>query len=136
MKLAIVTDDGDYVSQHFGRARYFKIYTIEDGKITGSELRERTAGHFGGHHHHHEEGHHHGEHDHGHSAGAMHRHDAIAQEIADCQAVIAGGMGMGAFESMRSKGLEVILTNYHGTEETATAFAEGKIENLADSRTH
>ena len=37
--------DGDYVDQHFGRARYYKIYEIEDNKITNVEMRQRGVGH-------------------------------------------------------------------------------------------
>ena len=42
MKVAIVTNDGEYVSQHFGRSRYYKIYTIEDNQIKNVELRGRA----------------------------------------------------------------------------------------------
>lgn len=46
MKVAIVTNDGEYVSQHFGRSRYYKIYTIENNEIQNVEMRERGTGHL------------------------------------------------------------------------------------------
>ncbi len=136
MKVAIVTDDGDYVSQHFGRAKYYKIYTIENGAITETELRQRGTGHHAPnaqHHSHTEEIEREG---HGYTADAMDKHRSMAAEIADCKALIAGGMGRGAYESFTSAGLEVIMTKYNWTEEAITAYLENKIENLVDQRTH
>lgn len=136
MKIAVVTNNGDHVSQHFGRSRYFKIYTVEEGKITGNEMRERKTGHFGVHHHEHNHHHHHEGHGRGTSSEAMRGHDAMAEEISDCQVLIAGGMGMGAVNSFKAKGIEVILTDYQSIEEAVTAYAEGKIKNLIDERMH
>ena len=42
MKVAIVTNDGDYVNPHFGRADYFKIYHIENNQIVQVEMRQRN----------------------------------------------------------------------------------------------
>jgi predicted Fe-Mo cluster-binding NifX family protein len=45
MKLAGITDDGRTISLHFGRARYYLVVTVEDGKIAGQELREKAGHH-------------------------------------------------------------------------------------------
>ena len=37
MKIAVTYENGQ-VFQHFGHTEAFKIYTVEDGKITGSEI--------------------------------------------------------------------------------------------------
>lgn len=37
MKIAVTFEDGQ-VFQHFGHAKKFKIYSVADGKITGSEV--------------------------------------------------------------------------------------------------
>ena len=138
MKVAIVTDDGDYVSQHFGRARYYKIYTIENGEITETEMRQRGTGHHApsARQTTHSEEHAHGTEGHGYTADAMDKHRSMAAEIADCTVLIAGGMGRGAYESFTSAGLEVIMTKYNWTEEAVTAYMEDKIENLVEQRTH
>ncbi len=136
MKIAVVTDDGDYVSQHFGRSRYYKIYTVENGEYLHTEMRPRTIGHHGyqppvsGEHE--EEDHSRG---HGYGADARAKHQLMAQQIADCDVLIAGGMGRGAYEQFRQAGLEVVLTDYESVEEAVTAYVEGKIRNLADERT-
>ncbi len=137
MKIAIVTVDGETVSQHFGRSRYYKIYTLEEGDPVDVEMRERGTGHFapGGDHHHHHEHHDQGQ-GHGYGREAMDKHASMAREIADCDVLIAGGMGRGAYESFRASGLEVILTNLHDINDVVNTFAEGKLQNLADERTH
>jgi len=141
MKVAIVTDDGDYVSQHFGRAKYYKIYTIEDGAVTETEMRQRGTGHHAPNANQQEQQQHQAtEADsaegHGYTADAVNKHRSMAAEIADCKALIAGGMGSGAYESFTSAGLDVIMTKFSWTEEAITAYIENKIENLVEQRTH
>jgi len=135
MKVAIVTSDGDYVDQHFGRARYYKIYEIEDGKIVNVEMRQRGVGH-------HAPGQTH-EHKtidpdapHGTDSVSQNKHAQMAMEISDCKVLIAGGMGRGAYDSFKAAGLDVILTDYSWIEEVITAYMENKIENLYEKRTH
>jgi predicted Fe-Mo cluster-binding NifX family protein len=45
MKIAVVTDDGKMISQHFGRAVHYLVLTVEDGKITRRELRDKPGHH-------------------------------------------------------------------------------------------
>ncbi|HDL79036.1 MAG TPA: dinitrogenase iron-molybdenum cofactor biosynthesis protein, partial [Bacteroidetes bacterium] len=63
------------------------------------------------------------------------RHGMMAAEISDCDILIAGGMGSGAYESFKAAGLEVILTDYDSIEEAVTGYIEGKIKNLYEERT-
>ncbi|MEN6409046.1 MAG: cupin domain-containing protein, partial [Anaerolineaceae bacterium] len=52
MKIAFITDDGKSISQHFGRASYYLVLTVEEGKIVNREMRSKL-GHnqLGGEHH-------------------------------------------------------------------------------------
>ena len=139
MKIAIVTTDGETVSQHFGRSPYYKIYTFEEGDPVAVEMRQRSTGHFDPRQRH-EETHHHG-HDHaaeghGYGAEARDKHASMAAELADCDVLVAGGMGRGAYESFRQAGLEVILTGLREINDVINAYTEGTLENLADERTH
>lgn len=136
MKIAIVTNDGETISQHFGRSRYYKIYSIENNKVVGHELRERGVGHFARqqpqpfHEPHQDQT---GRH--GYGAEAASRHAAMAAEISDCNVLIAGGMGMGAYESFQSAGLEVIMTDKVNTDEAVNAYLAGNLKNLVQERT-
>ena len=137
MKIAVVTDDGEFVSQHFGRARYYKIYSIEGNEVKAQELRERRSGHFARqastplHQPHEEPG---GRH--GFGAEAQGRHARMAAEIGDCQVLLAGGMGAGAYESFKAAGLEVILTDMANINEALSAYLAGTLRNLYGERTH
>ena len=52
MKIAVITDDANTISAHFGRAHHFLVFTLKDGVIANRELRDK-AGHdnFAGHNH-------------------------------------------------------------------------------------
>ncbi len=137
MKVAIVTMDGNTVSQHFGRSPYYRIITIENGQITGDEIRQRGTGHFArqgqaSHQHHH-----HDNHSGGHGTGpeARSKHAAMAQEISDCDILVAGGMGSGAYQHFTQEGLKVYLTDLRNIEDVVIALIKGELKNLANERT-
>ena len=43
MKIAAITDDGKTISQHFGRAAYYLVATVENGQIVDREMREKLG---------------------------------------------------------------------------------------------
>jgi len=123
MKIAVITDDEKTISQHFGRAKYYLVVTIEENKVTRRELREKLGhGHFSqmGH----EE---HSQGDHGLDASSHGKHAQMAEVISDCDSVICGGMGMGAYESMRRLNIRPIVTDLHDVEACINAFINGKL---------
>jgi len=48
MKIAVPTDDGKTISQHFGRARSFAIFEVENGEIVSKELIDSNTPHSRG----------------------------------------------------------------------------------------
>ena len=127
MKIAVISEDGTTISQHFGRALYYVVVTVEDGGVVDKETREKAG--------HHSFAHQHQEHDttgekHGFGAGAQSRHAAMAEAIADCKVLIAGGMGWGAYENMTSRGIETIVTDIKNIDEAVKLYLEGKLINL------
>jgi predicted Fe-Mo cluster-binding NifX family protein len=126
MKIAVVTEDGVNVSQHFGRAPYYLVFNVEDGKITSREQRPKTGHqHFAGH------GEPAGAH-HGFDAASQARHASMINTIADCQVVIAGGMGWGAYESLKNRSLEVVVTDVPNIDEAVNLYIKGKLPNLME----
>ena len=123
MKIAIITDDGKSISQHFGRATHYMVLTIEEGKIINRELREKM-GHnqFSGESH--EE--HHGE-SHGMDEAHHDRHAQMAGSISDCEAVICGGMGMGAYQSMLRLNIKPVVTDLQDIETIAQSYIAGNM---------
>ncbi len=129
MKIAAISEDGTTVSQHFGRAPYYLVVTVENGKVVNKEKRDKAGHHtFAA-----------GQHPdtalgerHGYDAGAQSRHATMAQSIDDCQVLIAGGMGWGAYESLKSHGIETIVTDVQNIEEAVRLYVDSKLPNLME----
>ncbi|MGC8788078.1 MAG: NifB/NifX family molybdenum-iron cluster-binding protein [Anaerolineae bacterium] len=127
MKIAAVSEDGKTISQHFGRAPFYVVLTIEDNKIIGREIRDKV-GHaqFAGEPH--DEGSHGTDpRGHGFDAGAQSRHARMAAAIADCQVLLARGMGTGAYESMRQAGIRPFITDIASIDEAVQAYLSGRL---------
>ena len=128
MKVAVITDDGHEISQHFGRASHFLVLTIEDGKVTQREMRDKLGhAHFGGEEHHAEHGQ-----AHGFGPQAHDRHLRMSESIADCEVLLCGGMGRGAFQSIQARGIRPIVTDLTSIEAAVAAFVNGTLVDLTD----
>jgi predicted Fe-Mo cluster-binding NifX family protein len=123
VKIAIATDDGRTVSLHFGRAAHYAVLTVENGLVVERELRDKFSPHGSGigAHEERETG------PHGVSPASNARHDRMAAAIADCSAVICGGMGQGAYSRMTVHGIRPIVTDLRDVDEAAIECAAGRI---------
>ncbi len=131
MKIAVVTEDGANICQHFGRAPYYVVVTAENGKVVSKEMRAKAGHHAGSGHNCHEE---HSCHDgkHGVDAESQAKHSGMLANILDTQVLIAGGMGYGAYESMKASGIEPIITDVATIDEAVQLFLEDKLVNLME----
>ena len=130
MKIASVTENGNTISQHFGRAPLYVVVTAEDGKVLSKETRAKA-----GHHDFHQaetKADECGCGVHGHGEGADAKHRTMADSIADCSVVMAGGMGWGAYESMKSRGIEPIVTDVRNIDEAVSLYLKGELPNLME----
>ncbi len=100
MKIAVTYQDGD-VFQHFGKTEQFKLYTVNDGKVTSSEL--LGSG----------------------SAG----HEALAGVLKDAQVdtLICGGLGGGAQAALASMGIKVISGASGNTDTVVEEYLSGNL---------
>jgi predicted Fe-Mo cluster-binding NifX family protein len=124
MKIAAITDDGKTISQHFGRANYYLVATVEDGQIVNREMRDKLSHTHFANEPHTETGHGQG---HGYGPEEENRHARMAGSISDCQALLCRGMGMGAYQSMQSYGIKPIVTEIADIEEAFKAYLAGSI---------
>lgn len=124
MKIAAITDDGATLSQHFGRARHFLVVIVEDGRIVGQELREKAGHHTFAPHE--ATGHSHAG-PHGFDPASRGRHAQMLVIIADCQVVLAGGMGQGMYQNLQEAGIRPVLTDVADIHEAVRAFLEGRL---------
>jgi predicted DNA-binding protein (UPF0251 family)/predicted Fe-Mo cluster-binding NifX family protein len=126
-KIAVISDDGKTISQHFGRAPYYVVVTLDNNKIISKEQRAKAG--------HHSFGAQAEEHPapgapHGFDAGSQAKHAVMAQPIGDCRVLRAGGMGRGAYESLKSAGIESIITDVSDIDRAVALYSEGKLPNL------
>jgi predicted Fe-Mo cluster-binding NifX family protein len=129
MKIAAITDDGQTISQHFGRAAHYLVVTVEDGKIIDRQLRDKL-GHaqFANAPHVEQPGQ-----PHGMDAVSHNKHLQMAEAIADCEALLCRGMGMGAYESMKVRGIRPIVTDIASIDEAVMAYAKGQITDHTEN---
>ena len=128
MKIAAISEDEVNISQHFGRAPVYVVLTVEEAKVTGKETRPKAGHHtfaaterplLPGERH-------------GYDASSQVKHRSMADAIADCQVLLAGGMGWGAYESMNSYNIEPIVTDVQNIDEAVQLYVEGRLPNLME----
>ena len=126
MKIAAITEDGKTISQHFGRAPFYLILTIEDGKVVNREMREKM-----GHTHYASESHSAESQaaGHGMDAASHNKHVSMADVISDCEVLLCGGMGRGAYESMRQLKIQPVVTDIRDIDTAVQAYLDGKLED-------
>jgi len=97
MKIAAVSEDGVTISQHFGRAPFYIVVTIEKNTIVSREKRDKMG------------------------------HARMAAAISDCEVLLARGMGAGAYESMRQANIQPIITDIANIDEAIQAYLAGAL---------
>jgi predicted Fe-Mo cluster-binding NifX family protein len=128
MKIACVTDDGITISEHFGRAPYYAVLSVEEGRIVARELRDKMGhNHFAGEEHVEVPGQQHGT-----DAASHDKHTRMANAISDCEALLCRGMGWGAYDSMKRLGIKPVVTDIATVDEAVKAYAAGTIVDHTD----
>lgn len=106
MRLAVTYENGQ-VFQHFGRTPAFKIYDVKDGNILESiVLHNNGTGH-----------------------GAL----AGVLAAAQVDALICGGMGMGALYALQDAGIKVYAGVSGDADEAVKALMNGSLEYTEDA---
>ncbi len=127
LKIAFITDDGKTISRHFGRAGHYLVIEIEDGKEISRKMRDKM-----GHSHFSQQ-----EEQHDHNAGggsgmgaeSHGKHVSMAEAISDCQTLVCGGMGRGAYQSMETVGITPVVTQELEIDKALAEYLKG---NLTD----
>ena len=125
MKIAAVTDDGVTIHSHFGQAQLYEVLTVENNLIVAREQRVKPAHHQHGAHEEHDL----------HAAGGDAHALGMAEVIADCQVLLARGMGQPAFAALQAAGIQPILTELHSIDDAANAYLRGELKHR-DERVH
>ena len=122
MRIAVPTDDGTSIAEHFGRSAAFLIFQTEDGRIAGQLTKANHSKHMQGSC---------GQH----SAGSKaHSHAGILSALKGCEVVICAGMGSRAADALKAGGVtEIIVTTPGPAEAAVSAFLDGKLSRQAES---
>ena len=100
MRIAVTYENGE-IFQHFGHTEAFKVYDVEDGKVTGSEVVDT------------------------HGSG----HGALAAVLAGLQAdaLICGGIGGGAQAALRTVGVQLYAGVRGNADDAVAALLKGEL---------
>ena len=109
MKIA-VTYEGGSIFQHFGKTETFKMYEVENGKITSMQIV--------------------------HAGGAG--HSALAGFLSEQSAnvLICGGIGEGAQEALKEAGIKVISGAAGEVDAAVNAYLAGELESAGTNCDH
>ena len=66
---------------------------------------------------------------HGHGQHSQDKHSRMMANLADCQVLLGGGMGMGAYESLQRIGITPVLTDVSDIGAAVQAFLDGALED-------
>ncbi|MBR4500815.1 MAG: DUF134 domain-containing protein [Clostridia bacterium] len=107
MRIAVTYENGD-IFQHFGHSEQFKLYDAEDGKIVGEQVVNTNGS------------------GHGALAGFL--------QAAKVDALICGGIGMGAQAALSDAGIRLYAGVRGNADTAAKALAEGTLEYDPNAR--
>jgi len=109
MKLAIASNNGVTIQRHFGRTDRYVVVTLDgQGQVT-REHRPVDNTHQADSDHH------------------RHHHGSLLESIADCDVLIAGGMGIPMANAAQASGKQLILTNERLVDDIITSYAAGTL---------
>ena len=101
MRIAVTYENGE-VFQHFGHSEQFKLYDVTDGRITDEQIVDTNGS------------------GHGALAGFL--------QAAKVDALICGGIGMGAQMALADAGIRLYAGVQGSADEAARTLAEGALE--------
>jgi predicted Fe-Mo cluster-binding NifX family protein len=122
MKLAVVTDDHSTICAHFGRALFYEVFSISDGKVTGRETFPKASHNQPANGPHAEPGFAYGQ-----GSTEENLHTRMFAPILDCQVVLAGGMGQGAYNGLKQAGVQPLLTDMREIDQAVRAYLDGTL---------
>jgi predicted Fe-Mo cluster-binding NifX family protein len=129
--IAFVTDDGLTISSHFGRALYYELITLQDGKVAERKRLEKAGHHSFGPDAQGRQGE-------GHSDDR--KHAVMTAPLTGVTLLVARGMGMGAQQHLLASGIQPILTDLHKIDEAVEHYIAGTLvdnpRRLHDHGTH
>jgi predicted Fe-Mo cluster-binding NifX family protein len=107
-RIAIATTDGISVSDHLARSTAFLLLEIEDGAITSGAYRTRAT-------------------------GACGNHAGFVELLSGAHAVICGGIGQGAADTLVAHGIEpLVIAGGQSIDDAVNQYLAGSLALSAE----
>lgn len=109
-KIAFPSSDGLTISRHFGHVKQFVVVETQGGSEIERSVRQKAESlpveslHSKGH-----------------------DHDALLDLIADCDTIVAGGMGKPMVDRSEQRGFEVVLTSERQLDAALARYQIGEL---------
>ena len=129
MKIALVSDDNQTISRHFGRAENYIVVSYDEEQL----VERRTLPKLGNCDT--EARHGHGQHRQTDSRGSgfgrhsRSKHDQMFKDIRDCDVLVTRGMGRGAYLGLQELGIKPIVTDIADIDTAIQAVLDDSIVN-------
>jgi hypothetical protein len=123
MRIAVITDNLKTVSEYFERAKFYLVFTLENGKITGQELRLKSNdGDFAGK-------------ERGVVPNDLHyiglhsevKNTNMMGTIIDCDVLLARGMDKAIYDGLKIRSIHPIITDIQDVQTAVDAYLNGDI---------
>jgi len=112
MKIAVASDNEKEIAHHFGKAKGFVIFEIENNVPNRLEYRENIGKSKG-------------------FCGSC-NHPAMIKNIQDCDLVISYGMGRRIYEDLEAGNIKAHVTSETDVDSAVKQYLAGILENRTD----
>jgi predicted Fe-Mo cluster-binding NifX family protein len=129
MKIAVVSDDEQTISQHFGRAEKYIIISCEQERIIERKSLPKPDFCHSSHRRH--RGHEHQADPRGNGFGRRpaSSHKQLFETVRDCDILVSRGMGHGAYLDLQQLGIKPIITDIENIDMAIQAAMDDSIIN-------
>ncbi len=106
--IAVATTDRVSVADHLARSSVFIVLKAEEGKVVSTAVRRRKTDLCG-------------------------NHASFVETLAGCDAVLCGGIGAGAAESLEAQGIKpVVLAGQHSIDDAVAQYLAGTLATTTE----
>jgi predicted Fe-Mo cluster-binding NifX family protein len=107
-QIAVATSDGVSLCDHLAKSAAFVVLGVEDGRVVSRAVRSRDHGPCG-------------------------NHKSFVEMLEDCDAVICGGIGQGAFDALRAHGIQpVVAAGSYAIDDAAEQYLAGTLATTGE----
>ncbi len=106
--IAVGTADGQSVCDHLARSSAFVVLEVQDGRVLSKTVRVRDT-------------------------GACGNHRSFVEILEGCRAVLCGGIGQGAYDSLAAHGIEpLVVAGKCSVDDAVERYLSGRLSTTTD----